>query len=105
MKARDEQAPNDAQIDDAVTAQAEDDAAWERPVRVRRGQATSVKLPAELAVRAAFFARLHHASSVQRWVAQIVKERTDLEEAAFASLKRDLEARRRDEAPDRATSS
>ncbi len=78
------------EIDDAVTAQADTDAAWEQPVRVIRANPTALPLPSDLIARAAFFARLHRAAKVEDWVKQIIEERIDMEEAAFGELKRDL---------------
>lgn len=77
-------------IDERVTAQADDESAWEKPVRARRSKRTSVELPSELAARAAFFARLHRGMKVEDWVARVIQERIEMEEAAFAELKRDL---------------
>jgi hypothetical protein len=54
---------SEKQIDAAVIAQAADDAAWERPIRVRRRR-TPLSLSVELAARAAFFARLHRETNV-----------------------------------------
>jgi hypothetical protein len=51
---------NEDEIDEIVTAEADDDSAWEKPIRVRRAKDPKVPLPSELAARAAFFARLHH---------------------------------------------
>src|SRR5438876_3688751 len=48
------------QIDQFVTAQADQDSAWEKVVSVRRSKSTS--LSADLAARAAFIAKLHHES-------------------------------------------
>jgi hypothetical protein len=78
------------EIDDLVAAEADDDSAWERPIRVRRPKGANVPLPSELAARAAFFARLHHETGLAEWVQKIVHERVDLEEAAFAQLKKEL---------------
>ena len=78
------------EIDEIVTAEADDDSAWEKPIRVRKPKGAKVPLPSELAARAAFFARLHHEASVEKWVQRIVHERIDMEEAAFANLKREL---------------
>ncbi len=80
-------------IDKIVVAQADDDSAWEKPVRVRRAKPTALPLSAELAARAAFFARLHRDAHVNNWLQRIIRERIDLEEAAFAGLKRDLAAK------------
>ncbi len=78
------------EIDKIVVAQADDDTAWEKPVRVRRARPASLSLPSELALRAAFVARLHRETNVNDWLKRIIQERIDLEEAAFAGLKREL---------------
>src|SRR5436853_4476892 len=77
-------------IDQIVVVQAEDDAAWGKPVRVRRTKTASIPLPSALATRVAFFARLHREQSMEAWIERIIHERLDLEEAAFTDLKRDL---------------
>jgi hypothetical protein len=76
------------EIDKAVVAQADDESAWEEPVRVRPAKFMSLALPSELAVRAAFCARLTRAPSVGDWLRRIVQERVELEEAAFAQSQR-----------------
>jgi hypothetical protein len=82
---------SEQEIDGLVVARADDDSAWEKPIRVRQSKsAAAVPLPSELAARAAFFARLHHEASVEDWVKRIIKERIEIEEAAFAESKRDL---------------
>jgi hypothetical protein len=81
------------EIDQIVVAQAEDDAAWGKPVRVRKTKTASVPLPSALATRVAFFARLHREQSMEAWIERIIQERLDLEEAALAGLKRDLATR------------
>ena len=81
------------EIDKIVVAQADDDAAWGKPVRVRASKTASVPLPSTLASRIAFFARLHRAKSIEAWIERVIQERLDLEEAAFAGLKRDLATR------------
>ena len=53
----------------------------------------AVPLPSALATRVAFFARLHREQSMEAWIERIIQERLDLEEAAFAGLKRDLATR------------
>jgi hypothetical protein len=53
------------EIDKFVQSQAEDDSAWERPVKVRRAKSTALSLPAELAARAASLARLHREKNVE----------------------------------------
>ena len=81
---------SESDIDKIVVAQADDDSAWERPVRVHRGKSASVSIPAELAARAAFLARLHREPSVENWLAHIIQERVELEETAFVGAKREL---------------
>ena len=84
---------SEKEIDKIVVAQADDDSAWEEPIRVYKAKQSSVHLPSELAARAAFFARLHREASVEDWLSRVIQERIDLEEAAFAELKRDLAAK------------
>ncbi len=79
-----------AEIDRLVVVQVEDDGAWEKPVHVRRSKSASLSIPAELAARAAFLARVHHQPSIGRWVETIVRERVELEEAALRGAKREL---------------
>ena len=78
------------EIDNIVVAQADDDSAWEEPIRVRRKKSASLSIPAELAARAAFLARLHRQRNVEEWLTHIIQERIELEEAAFMGAKRDL---------------
>lgn len=80
----------EVEIDAIVVAQADDDAKWGKPVRVRRNHAAAVSIPSELAARAAFLARLHHQASIQDWLRQIIQERIELEEAAFLGAKREM---------------
>jgi hypothetical protein len=42
--------------------------------------------------RAAFLAQLHRTKSVEDWLTQVIRERVDLEEAAFAGVERKLAA-------------
>jgi len=81
------------EIDQIVVAQAKDDADWGKPVRVRKTKTVSVPLPSALATRVGFFARLHREQSIEAWIERVIQERLDLEEAAFAGLKRDLATR------------
>jgi hypothetical protein len=84
---------SEEQVDEMVTTQADDDSAWGRPIKVRRSSATAVELPSDLAARAAFFARLHRMSGLEDWLKRVVQERLEMEEAAFAALKRELAAK------------
>jgi len=78
------------EIDKIVVAQADDDSAWEKPMRVRRKKSASVVIPAQLATRATFLARLHRQKNTGEWLTRIIQERVDLEEAAFVGAKREL---------------
>ncbi len=81
------------EIDNIVVAQADDNSAWEKPIRVRRKKSASVVIPAELAARAAFLAQLHRRRSIEDWLTHVIQERVELEEAAFAGAKRELVTR------------
>jgi hypothetical protein len=80
------------EIDELVIAQADDDSAWEQSAQARRSKSAAVSIPAEVASRAAFFARLHREPSLEHWIEKVIAERIDIEEAAFANAKRDLAA-------------
>lgn len=80
-------------IDRIVVAQASDETAWEAPVHGRRTTPAAVTIPAELAARAAFLAQVHRQASVEDWLTRIIRERVELEEAAFVGAKRDLATR------------
>jgi len=84
---------SEPEIDQIVESQAEDDAAWQKPIKVRRAKLTSLSLPADLAARAAFLARLHREKNVDEWLARIIKERLELEEVAFGRAKREMSLR------------
>lgn len=77
------------EIDDRVIAQADDDSAWEPPIHVSRKEA-AIGLPANLAQRAAFLARLHRERNLQTWVERVIRERVELEERAFTQARREL---------------
>jgi hypothetical protein len=78
------------QVDRFVTAQADEDSAWEKAMVVRRGESTSLSIPADLAARAAFLAKLHRESGIDKWVERIVRERVEIEESAFTAAKKTL---------------
>ena len=80
-------------IDKIVESQAQDDSAWEKPIKVRRAKSTALSLPAELAARAAFLARLHREKNVGEWLSRIIKEHVELEEVAFSEAKRAMSHR------------
>ena len=81
---------SEEKIDEIVIARAENDSAWEKPARVGKSKQASLLLPATLAARAAFFARLHRETSLEDWLDRIIRERLDIEEAAFVGFKREL---------------
>ncbi len=79
-----------AEINRTVVSEANNDSAWGRPIRVRRRKSASFYIPAELAARAAFLARMHRQSDIEEWLNHIIRERVELEEAAYVGAKRDL---------------
>ena len=81
------------EIDMIVESQSENDAAWENPQRVRRAKPASLSIPAELAARAAFLAKLHRANNVEDWLTKVIKERVELEEVAYNEAKREISLR------------
>lgn len=81
---------SEKEIDQIVVAQADDDSAWEEPVRVHRARPKSLVIPADLAARAAFLAKLHRKSSVDEWLTYIIEERVALEEAIYSGVKQEL---------------
>jgi hypothetical protein len=91
-KSRRQQA-SEEDIDKVVESQANEDSAWERPIKVRRAKFTALSLPADLASRAAFLAKLHREKNVEQWLARIIKERVELEEVAFSEAKRAMSDR------------
>jgi len=84
---------SELEIDQIVAAQADNDAAWEQPIRVERSNPASLSLPGGLAARAAFLAQLHRTKSVEEWLTRVIQERVELEEAVFIGIKQDLAVR------------
>ncbi|MGA2059028.1 MAG: hypothetical protein ABSG67_01000 [Thermoguttaceae bacterium] len=82
--------PTEKDIDRLVVSQVDDDSAWEKSVHVRRNKPASLSIPADLAARAAFLARLHRKNNMADWLRHIIEERVELEEAVFVGLKHDL---------------
>jgi hypothetical protein len=83
------------EIDELVIAQANDDEAWDAPLRVSGKESASLSLPAGLAARAAFLAKLHKEQSTKEWLTRIIAERIELEESAFMDFKKELATQRR----------
>lgn len=73
---------SEAEIDNLVEAQANDDYAWEEPILVKK-QPASLSIPADIAAKAAFVAGLHRETDVETWLLQVIRERLELEEAAY----------------------
>ena len=78
------------EIDRLVITQADDNSAWDKPIRVRKGKLASLSIPPELAARAAFLAQLHRTKNTEEWLRRVIEERIELEEAAFVGVKQDL---------------
>lgn len=81
------------EIDEIVESQADDDSAWGKPIQVRRANSEALALPAELAARAAFLAKLHREKNVKDWLTRVIRERVELEEVAFSEAKREISLR------------
>ena len=86
---------SEAEIDLRVEAEADDDDAWEAPIKVKRKQENMISLPADLALRAAFLAKLHKEEDTTAWLKRIIAERIELEEFAFLDFKKTLVSQRR----------
>lgn len=78
------------EIDRKVIAEADDETAWGKAVRVKKTKPASLSIPPDLASRAAFLAKLHRKDTVEEWLTRIIQERIELEEAAFAGAKQEL---------------
>lgn len=78
------------QIDRCVVEQADEESAWGEAIVVRRPKSASLSIPAELAARAAFLAKLHRERGIDKWVEKIVRERVEIEESAFSAAKKTL---------------
>jgi len=85
--------PTEEEIDKIVESQANDHSAWGKPIEVRRAKPESLALPAELAARAAFLAKLHREKNVKDWLTRVIRERVELEEVAFSEAKREISLR------------
>ncbi len=81
---------SEKEIDEIVVSQADDDSAWEEPLKIQRIKQSSLSISAELASRAAFLAKLHRENSMEKWLTRIIQERIELEEVAFREAKREM---------------
>ena len=86
---------SEEEIDNLVESQADDDDAWDEPILVSGKRQASLSLPAELAARAAFLAKLHKEQNTKEWLKRIIAERIELEESAFIDFKKELASKRR----------
>ncbi|MFO1433692.1 MAG: hypothetical protein U1F76_26955 [Candidatus Competibacteraceae bacterium] len=84
---------SEKEIDEIVVTQADDDLAWEESIQVEMDKTTSLSIPAKLAARAAFLAKLHREKGLEEWLTRVIRERVELEETAFAEVKRELKTR------------
>lgn len=84
---------SEEEIDKIVESEADNDSAWEQPIEVRRAKPAPLIIPAELAARAAFLAKLHKEKSIAAWLTRVIKERVEIEEVAFTEAKRELSLR------------
>ena len=73
---REKQSLSEEQIDQVVIEQADDDSAWEEPILVGRSGPASLSIPADLAARAAFLARLHRSESLDDWLTHVIRDET-----------------------------
>jgi len=80
---------SEPEIDLIVESQANNNSAWETPIIVQK-QPTSLSIPSELAIKAAFLAGLHQETDVQAWIIRLIRERLELEEAAYLEIKQNL---------------
>ena len=84
---------SEGEIDKIVVKQADKDSAWEEPIHVRKKKLTSLSVPAEIAARAAFLAKMHRETNIEKWLIHIIRERIEIEEIAFVEAKRDMAAK------------
>ena len=93
MKTRGKTKLSQEAINKTVVAQANDDSAWTTPIRVRKAKVATVPFSAALVARAAFFAQSRREANVEAWLKRVIQERINLEEAAFAGVKREPQAK------------
>ena len=81
-------------VDQLVESLADDGDAWETPIQVSAKQPASLLLPTNLAVRAAFLAKLHKERDMRAWLKRVITERIEFEESAFMEFKKTLASNR-----------
>ena len=82
---------SEQEIDQIVTAQAHDDAAWGKRFAYKGPRPPHFRF-LRISPCGAFLAQLHRTKSVEEWLTQVIQECIDLEEAAFVGVKRALAA-------------
>jgi len=92
---------SEKETDDIVISQTDDDSAWEDPIQVQRTKPVNISIPPDMATRALFLAKLHREKKLEKWLTRIIQERIDIEESAFAQVKREM--RIPDQAAERTT--
>ena len=85
---------SEEEIDQFVESLADDDGAWDEPIQVSGKQPAALALPTNLAVRAAFLAKLHKEQDMKAWLKRIITERIEIEESAFMEFKKTLASNR-----------
>jgi hypothetical protein len=60
------------EIDKIVVAEADNDSAWKKPIRVRRKKPASLSILVELVARAACLARLHRQPNIEEWLTHVI---------------------------------
>jgi hypothetical protein len=80
-------------MDEIIEAQANDDTLWEEAIHVIKSKTAPLFIPADLAARAAFLARLHRENGLEERLTRVIRERVEFEELAFAEVKRALAAK------------
>lgn len=84
---------SEEEIDRIVVQQADNDSEWEEPIHVSKVKPASLTIPATLAARAAFLARLHRAGGLEEWLTRVIRERVELEESAFSEAKHEMSSK------------
>ena len=85
---------SEQEIDGIVESQADDDTAWEKPIQAGKNKKpASLSIPADLAARAAFLAKVHRDRKLEDWVTRVIKERVEMEEFAFIEAKREMSSK------------
>ena len=82
---------SEEEIDNIVIKQADDTSLWEESIYVHKAKLFSLSIPIELAERAMLFAKIHREKGIEEWITRIIRERIELEEFTFNTVKHKLE--------------